>query len=114
MPARFARREVDRPPIQALRFVKRAALAQESRKQHDLGPERRTSGLPRERRAQRGFRAFDFALVAQNLAEVGSGERIVRLQSERAGERALRFREPAEGSLRIAQIVPGARVIGLD
>ena len=88
--------------------------AQKPREQHDLGPERRTSRLPRERRAQRGLGALDFALVAQDFAEVGGGERIVRLQRERAGERALRLCELAEGALRIAEIVPGARVIGLD
>src|SRR5205807_2770578 len=92
----------------------RAALAQKPREQHDLGPERRASRLPRERRAQRGLGALDFALVAQDFAEVGGGERIVRLQRERAGERALRLCELAEGALRIAEIVPGARVIGLD
>ncbi len=95
-------------------FVERAALAQQSGQEHDERTKRWRSGLPRQRRTQRGLGLLDFALVALHLAQIGGRQRVVGAKREGAGERLLGLGQASKVALRVAEVVPGAGVIRID
>src|SRR5215472_6314309 len=74
LPPRFARCQIDRLAIQALRFVERATRAQQACEQYHEGPERLSLRRARECCAQRRLRTLGVALVALRFGKIGGSE----------------------------------------
>ena len=107
--AALGRIERDRLPQRRNRLIETSALPLRRCAHH---PARTKAHIELERGRQRLHRFVSLSLPVANHTEIVMSELIVGLQPDRFHHRLLGFGETSRGLERVAEIVPGARIVG--